>query len=76
MKLAAIQDYRTMITTDHASALLSCADYRLDRDEVLVLELTSNNRTTVHKARIASADTAPFAPLFHSWHGKPCNWKG
>ena len=74
--LATIADYRTLITTDHASAILSCADYLIACDELLIIELTSNHRATIHKARIALTDTAPFKPLFQSWLGKPCNWNG
>ena len=47
-----IKEYKALITTDHYSAALSCADYQLDHDEVLVIELTSDNRATVYKARI------------------------
>ncbi len=74
--MKAIQEYKTLITTDHASALLSCADYQTGKDELLILELSNNNRTTVHKVRVTSSVNIPFQPLFHSWSGSPCNLKG
>ena len=47
-----IKEYKALITTDHYSAILSCADYKLTKDELLILELTSDNRVTIYKARI------------------------
>lgn len=76
MKLASISDYRTLFTTDDTSATLISADYGLNHDEVLILELTNDNRITVHKARIAATDPEAFTPLFQSWLGAPCNWRG
>lgn len=73
MQLAAIADYRTLLTTDNHGA---STDYGLDNDWIIILELTRDKRATVHKARIVATEPAPFKPLFHSWHGEPCNWQG
>lgn len=74
--MQSIQEYKTLVTTDHASAILSCDDFQLSNDELLILEIGNDGRTTIHKARTAPSDNAPFKPMFHSWVGSPCNWKG
>ena len=77
MNLVQISDYRTLHSTAFRDVAISYDD-PLAADELIIVELTNDGRAYINKVRVAPVDddTPPFKPLFHSWLGDPCNWKG